>query len=75
MTIIKHTTHFHAYHGYEVRKTFLSHNGKYYMVSESDKETLIFPAQSDGTHTWLDIDSALHTSDAIRKIQNGQIMS
>mgnify|MGYP003152539115 CR=1 FL=1 len=58
-----------------VRKTHVHHSGKYYVISENPQETLIFPSDSEGKHSYLEVGSALHTSEALLKIQNGQIMS
>ena len=58
-----------------VQKTHVYHDGKYYVISENPQETLIFPSDSKGKHSYLEVGSALHTSEAILMIQNGQIMS
>ena len=58
-----------------IHRTHVCHNGKYYVISENPKETLIFPSDHKATIDYVDVGSALHTSEAILKIQNGQIMS
>jgi len=61
--------------GGTIQKTHVCHNGKHYVISETPKETLIFPSDHKGKHDYFEVGSALHTSEAIMKIQNGQIMS
>ena len=61
--------------GWDIKRTLVEHNGKHYVISEAPSECLIFPSDSEGNCDYVEVGSALHTSEAIMQIQNGQILS
>ena len=61
--------------GWNIKRTLVEHNGKHYVISEAPSECLIFNSDSEGNCDYVEVGSALHTSEAIMQIQNGQILS
>ena len=54
MTIISTKQHNNGL-GQTITTTFVSRNGKYFVISESPRETLIFPSNSKGEHKFLEV--------------------
>ena len=61
--------------GYTVRQTFVEYRGKFFVVSETPRETLIFPSDKTGEFSYVEVGSGDNTSDCLNQIENGQIMS
>mgnify|MGYP001185184450 FL=1 len=61
--------------GQTVTQTFVEHRGKYFVVSETPTETLIFPSDKTGKLSFLDVGSGDNTAECLNQIENGQIMS
>ena len=61
--------------GQTVTQTLVCYNGKYFVVSETPRETLVFSSNSKGEHDFRDIGSGFDTADCLNQIENGQIMS
>ena len=61
--------------GQTVIQTFVEYRGKYFVVSENPKETLVFPSDKTGKFSFLEVGSGNNTADCLNKIENGQIMS
>ena len=61
--------------GQNVRQTFVEHRGKYFVVSETPRETLVFPSNNKGEHDFIEVGSGDNTDDCLNQIENGQIMS
>ena len=61
--------------GQTVTQTLVLHNGKYFIVSENPRETLIFPADRTGKCSYVEVGSGFDTADCLNQIENGQIMS
>ena len=74
MTIISTKQHTNGL-GQTVTQTLVYSNGKYFMVSETPRETLVFSSNSKGEHNLIDIGSGFDTADCLNQIENGQIMS
>lgn len=74
MTIISTKQHTNGL-GQTVTQTLVYSNGKYFMVSETPRETLVFSSNSKGEHNFIDIGSGFDTADCLNQIENGQIMS
>ncbi len=61
--------------GWDIKRTLVEHNGKYYVISEAPSECLIFPSDGDGNSDYVEVGSAESTGDAMTKIIIGQILS
>ena len=61
--------------GQNVKQTFVEHRGKYFVVSENPRETLIFPSDRRGDFSYEEVGSGDNTADCLNQIKNGQIMS
>ena len=74
MTIIS-TKYLTNGRGLPVTQTLVSHNGKYYIVSDNTRETIIFISDKDGNNSYEEVGSGTDTKDCFKQIENGQIMS
>ncbi len=61
--------------GQNVRQTFVEYRGKFFVVSETPRETLVFPSNNKGEHDFIEVGSGDNTADCLNQIENGQIMS
>ena len=61
--------------GQNITQTLVEHRGKYFVVSENPRETLVFPSNNKGEHDFIEVGSGFNTADCLNQIENGQIMS
>ena len=62
--------------GQNVIQIFVEHRGKFFVVSENPRETLVFASDRTGKVSYgEEVGSGFNTSDCLNQIENGQIMS